>query len=165
MPNPPLFRYLRREANLTDSKEPMRFQEREERIRAKAQDLWEKERRPEGKADEHWYRAAADIDREVEADTKSSNETGRGGGDRSGVRQGTDHTTLRDSAKDTPIKPSEAGRHQDQQAQREQNPGKQSQQSATPDRDRYPGKPQHDEDEDKDAKQARENLDRPTPRA
>src|SRR6185295_14201309 len=88
VPNPPLFRYLRREANLTDSKEPMRFQEREERIRAKAQDLWEKEGRPEGKADEHWYRAAADIDREVEADTKSFNETGRGGGDRSGVRQG-----------------------------------------------------------------------------
>lgn len=37
---------------------------REERIRTKAYRLWEESGRPDGQADEHWHRAAQDLDRE-----------------------------------------------------------------------------------------------------
>ena len=35
---------------------------REDRIRAKARELWEEAGRPEGQADEHWLKAARLID-------------------------------------------------------------------------------------------------------
>jgi hypothetical protein len=38
---------------------------REERIRAIAYALWEEEGRPEGRAEEHWYRACELIDAEA----------------------------------------------------------------------------------------------------
>jgi hypothetical protein len=38
--------------------------EREERIRRRAHQIWEEAGRPEGKAQEHWERAAQDLDRE-----------------------------------------------------------------------------------------------------
>jgi hypothetical protein len=37
---------------------------REDRIRAKAHELWEEAGRPEGEADEHWVKAARLIDGE-----------------------------------------------------------------------------------------------------
>jgi hypothetical protein len=37
---------------------------REERIRQRAHELWEQEGRPEGRAQDHWERAAQDLDRE-----------------------------------------------------------------------------------------------------
>ncbi len=40
---------------------------REERIRARAQAIWESEGRPEGRADEHWTQAERDIASEDEA--------------------------------------------------------------------------------------------------
>ena len=36
----------------------------EERIRQRAHELWESDGRPEGRAQEHWERAAQDLDRE-----------------------------------------------------------------------------------------------------
>lgn len=38
--------------------------DREERIRQRAHELWEQEGRPEGRAQDHWERAAQDLDRE-----------------------------------------------------------------------------------------------------
>ena len=38
--------------------------DREERIRQRAYKLWEEAGRPEGTAQEHWERAAQDLDRE-----------------------------------------------------------------------------------------------------
>jgi hypothetical protein len=38
--------------------------DREERIRRRAHELWEREGRPEGRAQEHRERAAQDLDRE-----------------------------------------------------------------------------------------------------
>jgi hypothetical protein len=49
--------------NLDDSGRRKRFLQREERIRRRAYDIWEREGRPEGRASEHWYRAAGDLDR------------------------------------------------------------------------------------------------------
>src|SRR5262245_62774263 len=40
---------------------------REERIRQRAHELWEQEGRPEGRARDHWERAAQDLDREDSA--------------------------------------------------------------------------------------------------
>jgi hypothetical protein len=51
---------------VTDPTEPMKFKDREARIRAKAHDLWEKEGRPAGQAEDHWRRAAQAVDREIE---------------------------------------------------------------------------------------------------
>jgi phage shock protein A len=39
-------------------------QDREERIRQRAHEIWEREGRPEGHAESHWERAAQDLDRE-----------------------------------------------------------------------------------------------------
>jgi hypothetical protein len=49
--------------NLDDSGRRKRFLQREERIRRRAYDIWEREGRPEGRASEHWYRAAVELDR------------------------------------------------------------------------------------------------------
>lgn len=38
--------------------------DREERIRQRAHELWEQAGRPDGHADQHWERAAQDLDRE-----------------------------------------------------------------------------------------------------
>ena len=38
--------------------------DREERIRQRAHELWEQKGRPEGRAQDHWERAAQDLDRE-----------------------------------------------------------------------------------------------------
>jgi hypothetical protein len=38
--------------------------DRDERIRQRAYRLWEEAGRPEGRAEDHWQRAAADLDRE-----------------------------------------------------------------------------------------------------
>jgi len=42
-------------------------QDREARIRQRAHELWEGEGRPEGRSDEHWERATAEVDREIAA--------------------------------------------------------------------------------------------------
>jgi len=39
-------------------------QDREARIRRRAHEIWEQEGRPEGLANQHWERAAQDLDRE-----------------------------------------------------------------------------------------------------
>jgi hypothetical protein len=39
-------------------------QDREERIRQRAHEIWEQEGRPEGQAQTHWERAAQELDRE-----------------------------------------------------------------------------------------------------
>ena len=38
--------------------------DREERVRTRAYRLWEESGRPDGLAEEHWHRAAQDLDRE-----------------------------------------------------------------------------------------------------
>jgi len=43
---------------------------RDERIRRRAHEIWEREGRPEGRHDEHWSQAAAEIDSEGRAGTK-----------------------------------------------------------------------------------------------
>jgi hypothetical protein len=49
---------------------------REERIRAKAHELWEQAGRPDGRADEHWMNAARLID----ADQHKNKDKKSGGG-------------------------------------------------------------------------------------
>jgi hypothetical protein len=46
------------------------MESREERIRAKAHQLWEEAGRPEGEADGHWMKAARLIDAEQHKDRK-----------------------------------------------------------------------------------------------
>ncbi len=48
--------------NLDDSGRRKRFLHREDRIRRRAYEIWEREGRPEGRASEHWYRAAGELD-------------------------------------------------------------------------------------------------------
>ena len=55
--------------NLDDSARRKRFLQREERIRRRAYDIWERDGRPEGRASEHWYRAAGELDRPAEEET------------------------------------------------------------------------------------------------
>ena len=43
---------------------------REERIRAKAHELWEEAGRPDGQADDHWLKAARLIDADQHKDKK-----------------------------------------------------------------------------------------------
>lgn len=45
--------------------------DREDRIRQRAHEIWEREGRPEGQAESHWHRAAQDLDRE-QADLQRS---------------------------------------------------------------------------------------------
>jgi hypothetical protein len=45
-------------------------QDREERIRQRAHELWEQDGRPDGKAETHWDRAAQDLDREDAEDPR-----------------------------------------------------------------------------------------------
>ena len=49
---------------------------REDRIRAKAQELWEEAGRPEGQADEHWLKAARLIDADQHKDKQTRNGPG-----------------------------------------------------------------------------------------
>lgn len=49
----------------------------EQRVRERAQGIWERAGRPEGKADEHWAQAEAEIKAEeqgLEAETKLEND-------------------------------------------------------------------------------------------
>lgn len=39
-------------------------------IRQRAYELWESEGRPEGRHDEHWHRARAEIERQYQANTE-----------------------------------------------------------------------------------------------
>ncbi len=48
--------------NLDDSGRRKRFLLREDRIRRRAYEIWEREGRPDGRASEHWYRAAGEFD-------------------------------------------------------------------------------------------------------
>lgn len=41
----------------------------ENRIRERAHEIWEREGRPEGKRDEHWLRARAELEQELERRT------------------------------------------------------------------------------------------------
>jgi hypothetical protein len=49
---------------MSSDKADTRISDREERIRQRAYRLWEQAGRPEGAAQEHWERAAQDLDRE-----------------------------------------------------------------------------------------------------
>jgi hypothetical protein len=51
---------------------------REERIRVRAYELWEKDGKPEERADEYWERARAQIEgEESESDGNGDNQKGR----------------------------------------------------------------------------------------
>jgi Protein of unknown function (DUF2934) len=60
-----------------------RSSDREERIRQRAYKLWEEAGRPEGAAQDHWERAAQDLDRE-EAEIQRADAAG----EKPGVRTG-----------------------------------------------------------------------------
>jgi hypothetical protein len=51
-------------SGMSSEKADTRTSDREERIRQRAHRLWEEAGRPEGAAQEHWERAAQDLDRE-----------------------------------------------------------------------------------------------------
>lgn len=42
----------------------------EDRIRSRAYQIWEEEGRPEGRHDEHWYRARAELERQLHRNTE-----------------------------------------------------------------------------------------------
>ncbi|MGA7673806.1 MAG: DUF2934 domain-containing protein [Rhizomicrobium sp.] len=44
----------------------------EEKIRVRSYLIWEREGRPEGKADEHWLRAKAELEAEFEAEWRAA---------------------------------------------------------------------------------------------
>ncbi|WP_353859577.1 DUF2934 domain-containing protein [Azospirillum formosense] len=46
-------------------------QDRAERVRRRAHDIWEREGRPEGRHDEHWAQAEAEVDDEIRAERQS----------------------------------------------------------------------------------------------
>lgn len=46
-------------------------QDRAERVRRRAHDIWEREGRPEGQHDEHWAQAEAEVDDEIRAERQS----------------------------------------------------------------------------------------------
>jgi hypothetical protein len=49
---------------LTDHPEIAMTDNRTERIRQRAHEIWEREGRPEGRAQEHWYKAVQDVEAE-----------------------------------------------------------------------------------------------------
>ena len=55
--------------NLDDSGRRKRFQYREDRIRRRAYEIWEREGRPDGRASEHWYEAARELDAAGDGET------------------------------------------------------------------------------------------------
>ncbi|UKJ75649.1 DUF2934 domain-containing protein [Azospirillum brasilense] len=46
-------------------------QDRAERVRRRAHDIWERDGRPEGRHDEHWAQAEAEVDDEIRAERQS----------------------------------------------------------------------------------------------
>lgn len=46
-------------------------QDRAERVRRRAHDIWEREGRPDGRHDEHWAQAEAEVDDEIRAERQS----------------------------------------------------------------------------------------------
>ncbi|HET6618363.1 MAG TPA: DUF2934 domain-containing protein [Dongiaceae bacterium] len=61
--------------------------DRDERIRQRAHNIWEQEGRPDGRAKDHWDRAAQDLDRE-EAAIQGEGVAGETPGVRSGPERG-----------------------------------------------------------------------------
>lgn len=57
--------------------------DREARIRQRAHEIWEREGRPEGLAQEHWDRVAQDLDRK-DADIQPDDMAGENSGTRTG---------------------------------------------------------------------------------
>jgi hypothetical protein len=57
--------------NLDDSGRRKRFSHREDRIRRRAYEIWEREGRPEGRASEHWYQAASELDAAPDGDDRA----------------------------------------------------------------------------------------------
>ncbi|GAA4258415.1 DUF2934 domain-containing protein [Azospirillum formosense] len=47
-------------------------QDRAERVRRRAHDIWERDGRPEGRHDEHWAQAEAEVDDEIRAERQSA---------------------------------------------------------------------------------------------
>ena len=47
-------------------------QERAERVRRRAHDIWEREGRPHGRHDEHWGQAEAEVDDEIRAEQQAA---------------------------------------------------------------------------------------------
>jgi hypothetical protein len=68
-------------------------QDRDARIRRRAQEMWEAEGRPEGQADRHWSRAAEDLDREDAAIQREGI-----AGEKPGVRPKRDADFVRDKS-------------------------------------------------------------------
>ncbi|WP_454016148.1 DUF2934 domain-containing protein [Azospirillum sp. Marseille-Q6669] len=46
-------------------------QDRAERVRRRAHDIWERDGRPDGRHDEHWAQAEAEVDDEIRAERQS----------------------------------------------------------------------------------------------
>ncbi|ALJ37196.1 DUF2934 domain-containing protein [Azospirillum brasilense] len=47
-------------------------QDRAERVRRRAHDIWERDGRPDGRHDEHWAQAEAEVDDEIRAERQSA---------------------------------------------------------------------------------------------
>lgn len=47
-------------------------QDRAERVRRRAHDIWERDGRPDGRHDEHWAQAEAEVDDEIRAERESA---------------------------------------------------------------------------------------------
>lgn len=68
--------------------------EREEKIRQRAYQIWEAEGRPDGKQDEHWQRAAREIEAEEPGEPQiDASDVGSTPGVPGGVQQGTAQET------------------------------------------------------------------------
>lgn len=46
-------------------------QDRAERVRRRAHDIWERDGRPDGRHDEHWAQAEAEVDDEIRAEKRN----------------------------------------------------------------------------------------------
>ncbi|MBB3264130.1 hypothetical protein FHW79_001745 [Azospirillum sp. OGB3] len=75
-------------------------QDRAERVRRRAHDIWERDGRPEGRHDEHWAQAEAEVDDEIRAERQSA-ETESSAPDAAPKRRSTKAT----DAKPTSAKP------------------------------------------------------------
>ncbi|QCN96990.1 DUF2934 domain-containing protein (plasmid) [Azospirillum argentinense] len=74
-------------------------QDRAERVRRRAHDIWERDGRPDGRHDEHWAQAEAEVDDEIRAE-RQSEETESSASDASPKRR-----SKPTAAKPVPAKP------------------------------------------------------------
>ncbi|CAO3427137.1 DUF2934 domain-containing protein [Azospirillum argentinense] len=74
-------------------------QDRAERVRRRAHDIWERDGRPDGRHDEHWAQAEAEVDDEIRAE-RQSEETESSASDASPKRR-----SKPTAAKTVPAKP------------------------------------------------------------